>query len=115
MDIQPKDETKDFEKLYAETMHKVEKGVIIKGKVIAIKSEGVVVDIGYKSEGIIPASEFPEEDFAALKDGDEIEVFVERINDNEGNVILFEKQSLKNQDLGASDGPVPRAAPSSTA
>ncbi|HWR89457.1 MAG TPA: 30S ribosomal protein S1 [Dissulfurispiraceae bacterium] len=95
MDIQPKDETKDFEKLYAETMHKVEKGVIIKGKVIAIKSEGVVVDIGYKSEGIIPASEFPEEDFAALKEGDEIEVFVERINDNEGNVILSRSRASR--------------------
>lgn len=95
MDIQPTDETNDLEKLYAATLHKVERGAITRGKVIAVRSDGVVVDVGYKSEGIIPVSEFTEEELSKLNRGDDIEVFVERINDHEGVVALSRDRASK--------------------
>ncbi|MFO0754465.1 MAG: 30S ribosomal protein S1 [Thermodesulfovibrionales bacterium] len=95
MDTQTKDETKDLETLYAETLQRVERGVITKGRVIAVKHDGVVVDVGYKSEGLIPVSEFSQEELSHLEEGDEIEVLVERINDEEGVVILSKEKALK--------------------
>jgi len=95
MDIQPTDETKDLERLYDETLQRVERGAITKGRVIAIKSDGVVIDVGYKSEGIIPVSEFTQEEMSGLKSGDYIEVFVERINDRDGVVALSRDRASK--------------------
>ncbi len=95
MDMQTKEETKDLEKLYAETLHKVERGGITKGRIISVKSEVVVVDVGYKSEGIIPVSEFTEEELSGFKEGDYVEVFVEKINDREGIVILSRDKASK--------------------
>ncbi|MBI3592877.1 MAG: 30S ribosomal protein S1, partial [Nitrospirae bacterium] len=95
MDIQSREETNELEKLYAETLHRVERGVVTKGKVIAIKSDTVVVDVGYKSEGIIPMSEFTENELSELKTGDDIDVLVERIKDDEGVVILSKGKALK--------------------
>jgi small subunit ribosomal protein S1 len=82
------DENKDLEQMYAETLQRVQRGSLAKGRVIAVNSEGVVVDIGYKSEGIIPISEFSKDDLNGLAEGSEIEVFVERINDQEGIITL---------------------------
>lgn len=82
------DENKDLEQMYAETLQRVQRGSLARGRVIAVNSEGVVVDIGYKSEGIIPISEFTKEDLDGLAEGSEIEVFVERINDQEGMITL---------------------------
>lgn len=95
MDIQPTEETNDLEKLYAATLHKVERGSITKGKVIAVKSDGVVVDVGYKSEGFVPIAEFTEEELSELNKGDDIEVFIERINDHEGVVALSRDRASK--------------------
>jgi len=82
------EENKDLEQMYAETLQRVQRGSLARGRVIAVNSEGVVVDIGYKSEGIIPISEFTKEDLNGLAEGSEIEVFVERINDQEGMITL---------------------------
>ncbi len=95
MDIQPKEEPRDLEKFYADALHKVERGDIKKGKILAIKNDGVVVDIGYKSEGTIPVSEFTEEELSALKEGDEIEVYIERIYDQEGIVTLSKERASR--------------------
>ncbi|BCB95391.1 30S ribosomal protein S1 [Dissulfurispira thermophila] len=88
METQIKEETKELEKLYAETLHKIERGGITQGKIISVKNDVVVVDVGYKSEGVIPIAEFTEDELSGLKEGDNVEVFVERINDQEGVVIL---------------------------
>ncbi|MCX8030750.1 MAG: 30S ribosomal protein S1 [Thermodesulfovibrionales bacterium] len=85
------DETKDIESLYNESLLKIERGKITKGKVIAIKNDGVVIDIGYKSEGFVASNEFTEEEISNLKEGDDIEVFIERIDDEEGIVISRQK------------------------
>lgn len=95
MDTQTKEETKELEKLYAETLHRIERGAVTRGRVIAVRGDGVVVDVGYKSEGVIPASEFSEGELARIHEGDEIEVLVERINDEEGVVFLSREKASR--------------------
>jgi len=51
-----------MERLYAETFHSIEEGTILKGKVLAVKQDGVIVDIGYKSEGFVRGEEFTEDE-----------------------------------------------------
>lgn len=81
------------------------RGNIIKGKVVQVQKEEIVVNIGYKSDGIIPLNEFsnntdinPED---VLKEGDEIDVFVLKSDDGEGNVVLSKKRvdAIKDWDV----------------
>lgn len=71
-------------------------GQITKGKIIGYNYNEVFIDMGYKSDGIIPLQEFSDDpDFnpeKSLKVGDEIDVFVVRVNDGEGNVLLSKKR-----------------------
>ncbi|MFZ5801198.1 MAG: 30S ribosomal protein S1, partial [Candidatus Omnitrophota bacterium] len=64
----------------------IKEGQIVKGKVVGITSKDVLVDIGYKSEGIIPLEEFPERDNLTLNS--EIEVYIEAKEDDDGRIIL---------------------------
>ncbi|MBU4376284.1 MAG: S1 RNA-binding domain-containing protein, partial [Candidatus Omnitrophica bacterium] len=75
--------------LYEATIKDIKEGQIVKGKIIEIRLKDVVVDIGYKSEGILPMSEFP--DPSKLKIGDEIEVFLDS-KENENGCIVISKQ-----------------------
>jgi len=69
-------------------------GSIVTGKIIQKRKGEVLVDIGYKSEGIIPLNEFDQPD--SVQVGDEVEVLLERLEDDEGNCILSkEKAALK--------------------
>ncbi len=88
------EETKDIESLYTESLLRIERGIITNGKVIAIKNDGVVIDIGYKSEGFVPVNEFSEEEFLELKEGNNIEVYVEKLDD-QGGVILSRSRASK--------------------
>ncbi|WP_432664865.1 30S ribosomal protein S1 [Wukongibacter baidiensis] len=81
------------------------RGNILKGKVVQIQKDEVVVNIGYKSDGIIPFSEFsnntdinPGE---VVKEGDEIDVYVLKSDDGEGNVVLSKKRvdAIKDWDV----------------
>jgi small subunit ribosomal protein S1 len=85
----------EMEKLYAETFHSIEEGAILKGKLITLRPDGVIVDIGFKSEGFIPIEEFSQEEIAALKPGMDIEVFVENIEDSEGMITLSKERATK--------------------
>jgi len=72
----------------------VAQGEIVKGKVIEVRPKEVLVDIGYKSEGVIPTNEF--QDPAAVKVGDEIDVLIEKLENKEGTVVLsHEKAEFK--------------------
>ncbi|RMF59437.1 MAG: 30S ribosomal protein S1 [Bacteroidetes bacterium] len=71
-------------KLVEETLTSVTEGEIIKGHVVSVGDKDVVIDIGFKSDGIVPKNEFDEE----LQPGDEVEVFVERIEDYQGQLVL---------------------------
>jgi small subunit ribosomal protein S1 len=69
-------------------------GEIVKGKIIEVRPKEVLVDIGYKSEGVIPANEF--QDPVAMKVGDEIDVLIEKLENKEGTVVLsHEKAEFK--------------------
>ncbi len=72
--------------LYAQSLRVITEGQIVKGRVIAMTDQDVLVDIGFKSEGLINKGEF--HDLPALAVGDEVEVFVENIEDEQGMVIL---------------------------
>lgn len=82
------------ELLAGSSFEKLNEGSIIKGTVTEIRNNEVIVDIGGKSEGTIPASEFI--DVGELEIGEEIEIFLERLEDREGNpVISFDKAEQK--------------------
>lgn len=85
----------EMEKLYAETFHRIEEGEILKGRVIQVRHDGVMVDIGYKSEGFIPAEEFTPTELEAIKKDDTFDVYVLDIQDAEGIVILSREKALK--------------------
>jgi small subunit ribosomal protein S1 len=69
-------------------------GEIVKGKIIEVRPKEVLVDIGYKSEGVIAAPEF--EDIKTIKVGDEIDVLIEKLENKEGTVVLsHEKAEFK--------------------
>ena len=72
--------------LYAQSLRVITEGQIVKGRVITLTLQDVVVDIGFKSEGSISRAEFS--DVPALAVGDEVEVFVENVEDEQGMVIL---------------------------
>jgi small subunit ribosomal protein S1 len=71
-------------------------GEIVKGRVLKITPSDVVVDIGYKSEGLLPASEVTGYDGQVrVKRGDEIEVFIERLEDSSGYVALSREKAAR--------------------
>ena len=72
----------------------VAQGEIVKGTIIELRKNEVLVDIGYKSEGVIPANEFI--DIKAVKVGDVIDVLIEKLENKEGTVVLsHEKAEFK--------------------
>ena len=81
----------ELDKAYNETLNKVSEHQVVDGKVISVDKKEVVVNIGYKSDGIIPASEFrynPD-----LKPGDIVEVYVENAEDKKGQLVLSHKKA----------------------
>ena len=71
--------------LYEETFKNLEEGTITEGRVVALTKDKVVVDIGYKSEGMIPTDQFSHDDLQHLKIGDRIQVYIEECEDADGN------------------------------
>src|SRR3954465_5795727 len=66
-------------------------GEIVKGYVIEVRPKGVMVDIGYKSEGVIAGNEF--DDIKTVKVGDEVDVLIEKLEDKDGMVILSKEKA----------------------
>ncbi|MHB8483008.1 MAG: 30S ribosomal protein S1 [Nitrospiria bacterium] len=85
----------EMEALYAESFKNLEEGSIVEGTILSIEREGVLVDIGYKSEGSIPRSEFTKEDLEKLKVGGLILVYLEQREDSEGNILLSKEKADK--------------------
>ena len=87
----------DMERLYAETMKEFKEGKVVKGTIIRVNSDTVLVDIGYKSEGIIPINEFRSEsgELPPLKVGDEVEVYLDKTEDKDGRIILSKEKAEK--------------------
>ena len=85
--------SEEMQRLYDETFKRVEEGGIVKGQVVTIEPNGVVVDIGYKSEGTVPMEEFSPKELQSIKPGDVIEVFIEDREDAEGNIVLSKEKA----------------------
>ncbi len=81
----------ELDKAYDETLNKVNERQVVEGEVISVDKKEVIVNIGYKSDGIIAASEFrynPD-----LKVGDKVEVYVENQEDKKGQLVLSHKKA----------------------
>jgi small subunit ribosomal protein S1 len=85
------DELETMMEMYNGTMASIEEGEIVKSRVLDIRDNMVVLDIGFKSEGTIPLEEF--KDLPDLKPGDEVEVLLEHLEDQEGSVVLSKKKA----------------------
>ncbi|MCX6855290.1 MAG: 30S ribosomal protein S1 [Verrucomicrobia bacterium] len=80
--------------MIAASFRELHEGSIVKGRILEIKPQVVLVDIGYKSEGAIPSNEFEDED---IQVGDEIEVLLEKLENDEGMVVLSKEKAAYKQ------------------
>ena len=80
--------------LIDEHFREFKEGSIVNGTILDIRPQVVVVDIGYKSEGAIPVSEFEDEE---IEIGDEVEVLLERLEDDEGLIVLSKEKAAHKQ------------------
>jgi small subunit ribosomal protein S1 len=78
-------------KLYEGTLGSISEGEIVRGRIVAIGENDVSVDIGFKSEGVVNLGEFA--DPSALKIGEEIEVFLESVENKDGQLVLSRKRA----------------------
>jgi small subunit ribosomal protein S1 len=95
-DKEEKISSEDYEHLldkYQFSAKEITPGKIIRGKVIKTTPTGVLVDIGFKSEGVIPIEELADLDIKKLRPGDEIETILERTDAKEGYLILSKKRA----------------------
>ncbi len=85
-----------FESLVEESLKTLNTGDVVKGTVIEVRPNEVIVDLGAKQDGFIPAGEISDDPNVTtadvVKPGDEIEVFVVRVNDADGNIILSKRK-----------------------
>ncbi|HXE57475.1 MAG TPA: 30S ribosomal protein S1 [Gemmatimonadales bacterium] len=82
----------DYQKMlsmYEGTMASIAEGEIVKSKVLRVTENAVILDVGFKSEGSVPLDEFKE----PPKEGEEVEVFLEHLEDQEGAVVLSKKKA----------------------
>ena len=75
--------------MYEGTMASIAEGEIVKSKVLRVTDNAVILDVGFKSEGSVPLDEFKD----VPKEGDEVEVFLEHLEDQEGAVVLSKKKA----------------------
>lgn len=90
------EETESFQELYEESLHEVQEGEVVRGRVIHVGPEFVTVDIGFKSEGQVPLREFATKEGApVVAVGDAIDVYVERKESEVGMVNLSKEKADK--------------------
>lgn len=104
VEMEEKESEMNFADAFEKSMVTLRDGDVVTGKVIGYNSNEIFVDLGYKCDGIIPFEEYTDElDFKVeneVKVGEKIEVYVKRVNDGEGNVLLSKKHldALKSWD-----------------
>jgi small subunit ribosomal protein S1 len=92
----PEQEGKDFLELYEESLKSIQEGGLVRGEIVQVDKEFVLVDIGYKSEGQIPIGEFIDSaGNITAKIGDKVDVILERREDDEGIIILSKEKAAK--------------------
>ncbi len=85
------EEYRQLSALYEGTLGKISQGEIVKGRIVHISDNEVSLDIGFKSEGTVAKAEFAH--IEELKVGDEVEVFLENIEDKDGQLVLSRKRA----------------------
>ena len=85
----------EMAQLIAKSLRDFKEGSIVKGRVLEMRAREVLVDIGYKSEGVISMSEF--DDVEDLQIGDEVEVLLERLENDQGMVVLSKEKAAHKQ------------------
>ncbi|MGH9362262.1 MAG: 30S ribosomal protein S1, partial [Thermoanaerobaculia bacterium] len=89
-------EYKQLAALYDESMRNLTEGEIVPGRVIGVTSNAVVVDVGYKSEGLIPIEEFTDrEGKLSINVGDDVDVLLEKTEDVEGHILLSYQKAMR--------------------
>ncbi|MBI4417433.1 MAG: 30S ribosomal protein S1 [Ignavibacteriales bacterium] len=84
-------EYQELKKLYESTLNSISEGEIVKGRIVHIGDNHVTIDIGFKSEGTIAVAEFP--NLQDMKIGDEVEVFLESVENKDGQLMLSRKRA----------------------
>ena len=86
-----------MEQLMESSLQSLKEGEVVRGTVVAVDSDEVLIDIGYKCEGSVPVAEFtdPETNEVQIKVNDEVEVFVERMDEAQGRVRLSRDRAAK--------------------
>ena len=88
-------ETKsELELLYNQSIKEIRENQVVRGKIVSIKTKEVLVDVGFKSEGVVPISEFSQQD---LEVGKELEFFVEAIENDAGIMALSREKAMRIQ------------------
>ena len=80
-----------MEQLYSSTLNEITEDEIIKGRIVSISNKDVTIDVGFKSEGIVSLLEFRDDDEVQV--GDDVEVYLENIEDKMGQLILSKKKA----------------------
>jgi len=86
-----KEQRSQMEAMYAGTLNEITEKEVIKGVVVGVNDKDVIINIGFKSDGLVPLSEF--RDVAGIKPGDEVEVFIEEQENALGQLILSRKKA----------------------
>ncbi len=84
-------ELKEMVDLYDKSLKQFDAGEIVRGRIIGLTENDVIVDIGFKSSGLVPKIEFP--NLNELKAGDEVEVYLESVEDQDGQVVLSRRRA----------------------
>ncbi len=87
------EEFDELASMYEKTLNEIDEKEIVTGIVVSVDDKYVVVDIGFKSEGIVPVNEFSNKVVENLQPGDEVEVFLDKVEDREGQLILSRKKA----------------------
>ncbi|MEN8192462.1 MAG: 30S ribosomal protein S1 [Bacteroidota bacterium] len=85
------DELTELENLYENSFNDIVEGEIIPGRIVSISDDHVVLDVGFKSDGSIPRNEFASTE--ELKIGGEVDIVIESVEDEEGNLVLSKKRA----------------------
>jgi small subunit ribosomal protein S1 len=95
-ELHDQEHSQEMADLYAQSLQEIAEGEIVKGTVLEIRNEMVLIDIGYKSEGAIPIKEFqsPSGELT-VKVGDVVDVYLEQKEDNDGLVVLSREKAEK--------------------
>jgi len=87
----------EFEKLYDQSLKSFKERSVVFGRVVQVRSGVVIVDLGYKSDGIVPIEQFTPEELRNIKPGDELEVYLEAREDSNGNLLLSREKAKNMQ------------------